>query len=137
MPSTRKCWSTRPSTRSGRRGPRGHAGREHDALPSDPAKNDAELRLERAAVAAGHAHATHLVILRFEPRGTQIRVTLFHAGWGSLDGADGKEREATYQYFDKAWTPVLANLQKRYAPGGKPMDWTEWHERMTRAGTTK
>ncbi len=75
--------------------------------------------------------------LRFEPRGIKTRVTLFHAGWGSLDGADGKEWEATFQYFDKAWTSVLENLQKRYAPGGKPMDWTEWTDRMKKASTTR
>ena len=56
------------------------------------------------------------VVLRFEPRGNQTRLTLSHSGWGSPDGADGAQWEATYQYFDKAWTGVLANLQKRFAP---------------------
>jgi uncharacterized protein YndB with AHSA1/START domain len=77
------------------------------------------------------------VILRLEPRGDQTRLTLFHAGWGSPDGADGKEWDATYQYFDKAWGSVLQNLQKRYAPGGKPLDWTEWSERMKNMSAPK
>jgi uncharacterized protein YndB with AHSA1/START domain len=32
-----------------------------------------------------------VVILRFEALGAQTRMTLFHAGWGSADGADGAQ----------------------------------------------
>ena len=77
------------------------------------------------------------VVLRFEARGNQTRMTLSHSGWGSPDGADGAQWEATYQYFDKAWTAVLGNLQKRFAPGGKPTDWTEWNAQMKKLATPK
>jgi len=77
------------------------------------------------------------VVLRFEPRGNQTRLTLFHTGWGSSDGVDGKAWDATYAYFDKAWGNVLANLQKRFAPGGQPIDWTEWNEQMKRMSAPK
>ncbi|MGI9025658.1 MAG: SRPBCC family protein [Burkholderiaceae bacterium] len=67
-----------------------------------------------------------VVILRFAPDGSKTRLTLHHLGSGSADGADGKEWDDAYRYFDRAWGAVLANLQKRFAPGGQPMDWTEW-----------
>ncbi len=71
-----------------------------------------------------------VVVLRFEARGDQTRVTLSHTGWGDADGVDGKQWDAAYRYFDKAWDTVLGNLRKRYEPGGKPTDWTEWNEQM-------
>ena len=77
------------------------------------------------------------VVLRFEVRGERTRMTLFHAGWGSSDGTDGKDWDATHAYFDKAWDHVLASLQKRFAPGGEPIDWTAWNARTRQAGATQ
>ena len=67
-----------------------------------------------------------VVVLRFEAQGERTKLTLHRGGWGDPAGADGREWDAAYRYFDRAWGTVLGNLQKRYAPGGKPMDWTEW-----------
>jgi uncharacterized protein YndB with AHSA1/START domain len=78
-----------------------------------------------------------VVILRFEPVGNQTRVTLHQVGWGNSDGADGKQWDATYNYFNKAWDTVLGNLKKRYAPGGKPIDWTDWLKQLKDMHTTK
>lgn len=77
------------------------------------------------------------VVLRFAPRGDQTVLTLFHTGWGDANGVDGKAWEETYAYFDKAWDGVLGSLQRRFAPGGKPVDWTEWNERMKRASAPR
>lgn len=64
------------------------------------------------------------VVLRFERVDeTQTRVRLHHTGWG-----DGGEWDKTYAYFDRAWTGVLTNLQKRFSSG--PLDWTEWLDRL-------
>ena len=65
-----------------------------------------------------------LVIVRTQPVAEGTRVTLTHVGWG-----DGGQWDQTYNYFDKAWGNVLANLQKVHAEG-KPIDWTEWRARM-------
>jgi hypothetical protein len=46
-----------------------------------------------------------------------------HLGWG-----DGGEWDKAYDYFNKAWDNVLANLQKRFVSG--PVDWTDWLARM-------
>jgi uncharacterized protein YndB with AHSA1/START domain len=71
-----------------------------------------------------------VVILRFEERGAQTRLTMHQVGWGSIDGVDGQEWDATFDYFDRAWDKVLGNLQKRLAPGGTPIDWTSWLEQL-------
>ena len=64
------------------------------------------------------------VIVRFEPvNDRQTLVRIHHTGWG-----DGGEWDQAYQYFDKAWSNVLANLKKRFESG--PQDWTQWMERM-------
>ncbi|SRR5258706_2338492 len=64
------------------------------------------------------------VIVRFEPvNDRQTLVRLHHIGWG-----DGGEWDQAYQYFDQAWSNVLANLKKRFESG--PQDWTLWMERM-------
>jgi len=64
------------------------------------------------------------VVVRFEPLSDrQTRVTLHHTGWG-----DGGEWDKAYQYFDRAWGNVLANLQKRWKEG--PQDWTEWMNQL-------
>ena len=57
------------------------------------------------------------VTVRVKPAGeglTEVRLT--HAGWG-----DGGQWDQSFDYFDKAWGRVLANLEKRFAEG--PVDW--------------
>ncbi|MDM7914984.1 MAG: SRPBCC domain-containing protein [Candidatus Eisenbacteria bacterium] len=59
---------------------------------------------------------TH-VVLRFEELGgSKTRVLFDHLGWGGGDVWD-----EVYQYFDRAWSLVLGNLQKRFESG--PLDW--------------
>ncbi len=43
----------------------------------------------------------------------EVRVRLFALGWGT-----GEEWVKAHQYFDKAWSFVLANLEKRFAEAG-------------------
>lgn len=50
-------------------------------------------------------------------------MTLTHGGWG-----DGGQWDQAYDYFNRAWGNVLANLQKRFVEG--PVDWTSWLERL-------
>lgn len=65
-----------------------------------------------------------VVIVRFKPAGDgETQVTMTHLGWG-----DGGEWDKAFDYFNKAWDAVLANLQKRFVSG--PIDWTEWLARM-------
>lgn len=60
------------------------------------------------------------VVVRFEPvNERQTRVLLHHTGWG-----EGGEWDKAYEYFDRAWDHVLANLKQRFESG--PKDWTEW-----------
>jgi uncharacterized protein YndB with AHSA1/START domain len=70
-----------------------------------------------------------VVVLRFAEVGDKTRVSLHHGGWGGSDGADGKQWDATYQYFDRAWNTVLGNLQQRFATG-QPIDWTDWLKQL-------
>lgn len=64
------------------------------------------------------------VVVRFEPVSDKItRVTLHHTGWG-----DGGEWDKSFDYFERAWPAVLANLKKRF--DGQPQDWTEWMEQL-------
>lgn len=61
------------------------------------------------------------VVVRFAPvDAASTRVSIHHTGWG-----DGGEWDKAYQYFDRAWTNVLAELQKRHDTGQR-RDWTEW-----------
>jgi uncharacterized protein YndB with AHSA1/START domain len=67
------------------------------------------------------------VIVRFHAvndRETEVRLT--HVGWG-----EGGEWDKAYQYFDRAWPNVLANLKKVFEQG--PMDWKPFLERMKAA----
>jgi uncharacterized protein YndB with AHSA1/START domain len=65
-----------------------------------------------------------VVVVRLKPAGEgQTEVSLYHAGWG-----EGGEWDKAYDYFNRAWGNVLANLQKRFAEG--PVDWTEWLIRL-------
>jgi uncharacterized protein YndB with AHSA1/START domain len=60
------------------------------------------------------------VTLRFKPVSEkETELTLYHGGWG-----EGGEWDKAYAYFDRAWSGVLANLQKRFESG--PTDWTDW-----------
>ncbi|HEX4942926.1 MAG TPA: SRPBCC domain-containing protein [Usitatibacteraceae bacterium] len=52
---------------------------------------------------------------------TEVRLT--HAGWG-----DGGQWDQSFDYFDKAWGRVLANLEKRFVDG--PVDWAPWLKQM-------
>ncbi len=64
------------------------------------------------------------VVVRFVPVSDKTtRITLHHAGWGT-----GGEWDKAYQYFDRAWSGVLGNLQKRFDQG--PQDWTSWLEQL-------
>ena len=61
-----------------------------------------------------------MVIVRMEPVSEkETRVRLTHIGWG-----DGGEWDKAYDYFDRAWGNVMANLQKRFVEG--PIDWKPW-----------
>jgi uncharacterized protein YndB with AHSA1/START domain/uncharacterized protein YciI len=51
------------------------------------------------------------VVLQFEQIDSgKTRVTFSQVGWGS-----GEEWDKLYDYFDKAWSSVLTNLQSRFA----------------------
>lgn len=64
------------------------------------------------------------VTVRLQPASpSETQVRLSHAGWG-----DGGQWDAAYDYFDKAWGQVLANLQKRFVDG--PLDWKPFLARM-------
>lgn len=59
------------------------------------------------------------VILEFEEAGAgRVRVRLSHVGWGK-----GAEWDRLFEYFDRAWSEVLGNFQKRFEEG--PIDWSE------------
>lgn len=65
-----------------------------------------------------------VVIVRFVPLTDKTtKVTLHHVGWG-----DGGEWDKAYAYFDRAWTGVLGNLQKRFDSG--PYDWSAWLQQL-------
>ena len=64
------------------------------------------------------------VTVRLKPAAEgETRVTLTHVGWG-----EGGQWDQAYQYFDRAWGNVLANLKKSFADG--PMDWGPWLEQL-------
>lgn len=68
-----------------------------------------------------------VVIVRLADAGEgRTRVTLTHLGWG-----DGGQWDQAFQYFDRAWGRVLANLEKRFAEG--PVDWAPWLQKMREA----
>ncbi len=57
------------------------------------------------------------VLVQLEEKGPrETHVRLVSLGWGT-----GEEWVQSWQYFDKAWSFVLGNLQKRFAEG--PIDW--------------
>jgi uncharacterized protein YndB with AHSA1/START domain len=67
------------------------------------------------------------VVVRFESISDKLtRVRLHHTGWG-----DGGQWDQAYNYFDRAWGSVLANMKKRFESG--PIDWKPWLEQLQRA----
>jgi len=79
-----------------------------NAPPSNP-----EIRKQRT-----------LVIVRLKPLDdATTEVTIHHVGWG-----DGGKWDEAYQYFDRAWGNVLANLQKRFTEG--PVDFKPFLEQL-------
>jgi len=61
-----------------------------------------------------------MVVIELEPAGDRkTRVRLTHLGWG-----EGKEWDATFEYFANAWNvQVLPFLKDRFDHG--PVDWTK------------
>ena len=71
------------------------------------------------------------VTLRFTPAGEgQTKVVLNHSGWG-----DGGQWDQNFDYFNNAWTRVLAAFKKRFDEG--PMDWTAYIARMKELSAPK
>lgn len=57
------------------------------------------------------------VAVRFKPLAdNETEVRLVHTGWG-----EGGQWDQAFDYFDKAWARVMANLEKRFVDG--PVDW--------------
>lgn len=70
------------------------------------------------------------VTVRMHPAAEgQTHVVLNHGGWG-----DGGQWDQAYDYFNRAWGNVLANLQKRFEQG--PIDWSEFLNRLKAASET-
>jgi uncharacterized protein YndB with AHSA1/START domain len=68
-----------------------------------------------------------LVTIRLKPAGEGLtEVRLHHTGWG-----DGGQWDQSFDYFDKAWGRVLANLEKRFSEG--PIDWAPFLKAMRAA----
>jgi uncharacterized protein YndB with AHSA1/START domain len=64
------------------------------------------------------------VTVRVKPiSDAETRVTLVQGGWG-----DGGEWDQVFDYFNKAWSAVLGNLQKRFVEG--PIDWKPFLARL-------
>ena len=57
---------------------------------------------------------TNVQLLFDEPREGEVRVRLVSLGWGT-----GDEWRKAHAYFDKAWSYVLANLEKRFEAAGR------------------
>jgi uncharacterized protein YndB with AHSA1/START domain len=56
------------------------------------------------------------VVVFFEGSGNRTLVSLVELGW-----KDDEEGRAVFQYFDRAWTTVLARLAHSFSSG--PVDW--------------
>jgi uncharacterized protein YndB with AHSA1/START domain len=71
-------------------------------------------------------HRTYVTVRMHPAADGQTHVTLAHSGWG-----DGGQWDQVYNYFDKSWGIVLANLQKRFVEG--PIDWKPFLESLKAA----
>jgi uncharacterized protein YndB with AHSA1/START domain len=60
---------------------------------------------------------TIVVILLDAIDNRQVKVSLFHYGWGK-----GNDWDKLYAYFDRAWGYVLENLKRRFING--PINWS-------------
>lgn len=61
------------------------------------------------------------VVVRFEDLGGgRVRVRLCHHGWG-----EGEQWDQVYAYFDRAWSYVLGNLEKRFGNGAEAGETTQ------------
>ncbi|HEQ98135.1 MAG TPA: hypothetical protein ENO22_02195 [candidate division Zixibacteria bacterium] len=59
---------------------------------------------------------THAVLF-FEPLDSaRVKVSFDHYGWG-----EGERWDEVYEYFDRAWTYVFGNFEKRFKEG--PLKW--------------
>jgi uncharacterized protein YndB with AHSA1/START domain/uncharacterized protein YciI len=61
---------------------------------------------------------TQVIIFFDEIKPGKVKVDFSQHGWGT-----GNDWDKLYEYFDKAWSYVLGNLQKRFAEG--PINWDE------------
>jgi len=59
---------------------------------------------------------SHVVILFEEAEQGKIRIDFNHCGWG-----EGEDWQKVYDYFDRAWSYVLGNFEKRMNNG--PLNW--------------
>ncbi|MFO0972884.1 MAG: SRPBCC domain-containing protein [Phycisphaerae bacterium] len=72
-------------------------------------QNWPEIRWQRTYVVLQFADAAEPMSQVGAPR---TRVTVYHAGWQF-----GQQWDEVYAYFEKAWSHVLENLQKRFTSG--------------------
>jgi uncharacterized protein YndB with AHSA1/START domain len=61
---------------------------------------------------------TQVILLFDEIEPGKVKVDFSQYGWGK-----GEDWDKLYDYFDKAWSYVLSNLQKRFTDG--PLNWEE------------
>ena len=55
------------------------------------------------------------VVLTFDPSGTGTTITLTHLGWPESGLADpSSDWPATYEYFENAWTNVIARFSSYF-----------------------
>jgi uncharacterized protein YndB with AHSA1/START domain/predicted enzyme related to lactoylglutathione lyase len=59
------------------------------------------------------------VVLEFSPEGEKTRVRLSQIGWPE-SGWDAAEWQATYDYFDAAWSRVLEQFARHFSAGSAP-----------------
>ena len=59
---------------------------------------------------------THAVLLFDQLGSGRVKVSFDHFGWG-----EGEKWDEVYEYFDRAWTYVFGNFEKRFKEG--PLKW--------------
>ena len=60
---------------------------------------------------------TRVVVQLYSVEPAKIKVALSQLGWG-----EGADWDKVFDYFERAWSHVLNNLQKRFEDG--PLDWS-------------